>query len=115
MRDPRFRFGDDVRAATKEMSGRMAERGSAPQNGDELEWWITANPDIHQRLAQGGYGKEFNAEDLLPLLHVFLAQRQPAPAAVRHPTAAFSWPLVAGLLLLLVLLVWAAMAGNRGL
>jgi ferric-dicitrate binding protein FerR (iron transport regulator) len=82
MRPPRYRFPDEVRSATRAMAARMASDGTAPDTPEALDSWIAAHPEVREPLVRGGYGAEFTAEDLFPLLQVFLGPAaRPAPGA----------------------------------
>ncbi len=79
MRPPRYRFPDEVRNTTRAMASRMVEEGSVVATDDELEGWIAERPEYREPLERGGYGEKFGADDLLPLLHVFVGAAGGAP------------------------------------
>lgn len=86
MRAPRYRFPEEVRSATRVMAERMVQQGTITQTPEELDRWVTEHPDVREPLEEGGYGQAFGAGDLLPLLHVFVAQAGgPAPEAEAPP------------------------------
>ena len=86
MRDPRYRFSDDVRATTRAIALRMVHAGTVAGSPEELEAWIARTDDVRERLTTGGYGSAFTAADLFPLFQGFVAKATattPAPAAAR--------------------------------
>lgn len=86
MRGPRYRFPEEVRAATRDMAARMVEQRSIVQTAEELETWISQRAAVREVLERGGYGTAFTAQDLFPLLDVFLEQAgRPAPSAESLP------------------------------
>ena len=109
MRPPRHRFSDEVRSTTREMASRMAREGSVPDTQEELDAWISAAPEAREPLVRGGYGRDFGADDLLPLLHVF-AGRSEGPARPAVPPARTSRSLVLPALVFLAVLVVVAVA-----
>lgn len=74
MRDPRYRFSDDVRAMTRAMALRMIHAGEVAASPEALHAWIERTSDLHVRLTNGGYGTAFTAEDLFPLFQSFVAK-----------------------------------------
>jgi hypothetical protein len=110
MRPPRFRFPNEVRETTRTIASRMVGDGSIARTPEELEGWIAGAPDVRQSLERGGYGQEFTAEDLFPLLEVFIVQAGgPARVPDTPPGASMPWSRVA-LILLVIVLMMAALA-----
>jgi hypothetical protein len=110
MRPPRFRFPDDVRAATREMAARMVREGAVPETPEQLSAWIAERPEIQGRLERGGYGTAFTSDDMLPLLRVFVADAggvAARPAAGSPAVAERGWLTGALILLAVVVLVIA--------
>jgi hypothetical protein len=85
MRPPRYRFPDEVRSTTRSMAARMVREGTAADTPGALDAWIAERPEVREPLERGGYGSRFTAEDLHPLLVVFLAQAGVPPAAADAP------------------------------
>lgn len=81
MRDPRYRFSDDVRATTRAIALRMVHAGTVADSPEGLEAWIARTDDVRERLTQGGYGSAFDAGDLFPLFRGFVAKATAAPPA----------------------------------
>jgi hypothetical protein len=115
MRPPRYQFPEEVRTATRSTASRMIASGDVAQSPEELAAWIDASPDVEATLREGGYGTEFNAEDLYPLLQAMLAHqgvREPAAAAPERKPQLL-WIGGAILLLLLIVLVVFLTGGAR--
>lgn len=108
MRDPRYRFSDDVRAATRGIALRMIRSGTVAPSPEALGEWIARTDDVHERLTRGGYGSEFSADDLFPLVQGFVAKAtaQP-PSRSRAGAAHWLWIgaiiAVAGIILMVVI------------
>ncbi len=89
MRPSRYRFPNEVRETTRAMASRMVRDGTTARTPEELDAWISRTPDVRESLESGGYGAEFTADDLFPLLQVFVAQAggtpPSAPAADAPP------------------------------
>lgn len=79
MRDPRYRFSDDVRAATRAVALRMIHAGTVAESPEALSAWIEKTDDLRETLTKGGYGSAFTADDLFPLYQGFVAKATPAP------------------------------------
>ena len=114
MRAPRYRFPDDVRSTTRNIASRMVRDRQIAQTPDELDSWISRAPNINESLGRAGYGTAFTADDLFPLLQVFVAQaggpvRTTTESSARRPVRA--WLVGFVLLLVLVLLLAAMMTG----
>lgn len=120
MRPPRYRFPDEVRTTTRAMASRMVEEGSVVGTDEELDRWIAERPEYRDPLVRGGYGEKFGADDLLPLLHVFVGAaggappRPPgdAPAGASRGRWITAAVVVAALAILAIMLVSCAPA-NR--
>lgn len=74
MRGPRYRFPAEVRAATRAMASRMVQERTIVPSPKQLEIWISERAEVREVLGRGGYNTAFIAEDLLPLLEVFIEQ-----------------------------------------
>ncbi len=85
MREPRYRFSDDVRATTRAVALRMVHARAVAASPEELEAWIAKTDDIRQRLTAGGYGARFTAADLFPLYEGFVTKA--SAVAPRQPDA----------------------------
>lgn len=113
MRAPRYRFPDEVRSTTRVIATRMVDGGAIAQTPEQLDAWISGEPDVKAALERGGYNKRFGSQDLLPLLHVFVVQAGgPAPTAptadAPPPRSRRGWPV--GVVLIVLLLVVVAIA-----
>lgn len=108
MRAPRYRIPDEVREATRAMAIRMVREDRMARGPADLDAWLTANPEMHATTQRGGYGTDFSAEDLYPLLQVMMADAGGKPP-VAHAPASRSNPrgLVVGMALLLLILLIA--------
>ena len=114
MRPPRYRFPNEVRDATRAAASRMVRDGDIARTPEDLDAWIARAPDVREPLESGGYGKEFTAEDLLPLLQVMVERAGgPAPAPDTPPRSSRRPWLVGLAVVLLVLLVVAVVMGTR--
>lgn len=112
MRPPRYRFPDEVRDTTRAAASRMVRDGDIARTPEDLEAWIAREPEVRETLENGGYGREFTAHDLFPLLQVMVAQAGgPAPEP-DAPARSSTRPWLVGLVLL-VLLVIALVIGTR--
>lgn len=108
MRPPRYRFPDEVRTATRMMASRMVRDGTVPETPEALEGWIAGAPlDIREPLDRGGYGEAFSADDLFPLLQVFVGQAGgPAAEAEAAPRSSVRpWLVALGVLIVAAILV----------
>lgn len=114
MRPPRHRFSEEVRETTRVMASRMAREGAVPETPEELEAWIAASPDAREPLERGGYGRDFTADDLLPLLHVFAAKAGgAAPSVAQARTTSWNrWALGVALLAVVVVLIALMVSGT---
>lgn len=74
MRPPRFQFTNEIRETTRTIASRMVGDGTIAQTSEELGAWIEQRPEVREPLELDGYGTEFTAEDLFPLLQVFVVQ-----------------------------------------
>lgn len=112
MRAPRYQFPEQVRSTTREMAARMIRDEEIVETPEQLEAWIALHPEAKKSLEGGGYGSQFSAQDLFPLLQARLppvAPPEPERPARRAPSKAM---LVAGVLAVLVALaVVFALAG----
>lgn len=98
MRAPRYRFPEEVRSATRTIATQMTRDGTVATTPEELDAWLARAPEIRAVYEQGGYGTAFTAADVLPLLEVFVAQREtptPRAAAKRRRIAVRWWVLLA--------------------
>lgn len=114
MRGPRYRFPDAVRNTTRTMAAQMVREGEVAGSPEELDAWIAARPEVKQQLEEGGYGTRFSADDLFPLVAVFVERAGGRPATPEASAVAPSrgWiPLVAVVLLIVLLLVLGARLG----
>lgn len=113
MRAPRYRFPDEVRTATRGIASRMVADGTCADSPEQLDAWLAAAPEVRETLERGGYGTAFTAQDLFPLLQVFMTPRAESPGpAVRAVTPSRRWWLIGLFLLLLVVLVVVLFAPN---
>ena len=74
MRDPRYRFSDQVRASTRAIALRMIHRGEVAESAAQLHAWIERTDDLRETLLNAGYGSAFTSDDLFPLFHSFVAK-----------------------------------------
>jgi hypothetical protein len=74
MRDPRYRFSDEVRSLTRAIALRMIHAGTIAETPDALRIWIEQTEDLRLELVRGGYGAAFSADDLFPLFESFVAK-----------------------------------------
>ncbi len=86
MRGPRYQFPNEVRSTTRAMAVRMVQGGQIADTPEQLEEWISREREVRETLEDGGYGTEFTAHDLFPLLQVFITQAG-GPAPVTEPPA----------------------------
>jgi hypothetical protein len=108
MRPPRYRFPDEVRSATRTMASRMVRDGTVADTPEQLDDWISREPEFREPLLRGGYGTEFTSDDLFPLLQVFVARAGGSvPSGPAAPRASQRFWLV-GLVLVLVAALLAA-------
>ncbi len=83
MRAPRYRFPDEVRSTTRTMASRMMDDGEVAETPEQLDAWISQRPEVRESLERGGYGTEFTAHDLFPLLQAMIGRAGgPAPEVV---------------------------------
>ena len=87
----------------------MSAEGTVPAAPAELDEWLTRNPDLQERLVTGGYGTKFTADDLYPLLIVFMggapASRANAPATAA--TSKSRWMVIALVVLVVLVIAFA--------
>ena len=106
MREARYRFPDEVRAATRAMASRMVDHGAIPRTPDQLEAWVRDEASVRQVLERGGYGDRFSAQDLFPLLEVFIEQAggtlHPAAPPPRTPNLLLRIALAVCILLIII-------------
>lgn len=88
MRAPRYRFPNEVRSTTRIIASRMARDAAVARTPEQLDAWISENPDVKQSLEKGGYNTAFTSHDLFPLLQVFVAQAAPESQGAERPRAA---------------------------
>jgi hypothetical protein len=88
MRDPRYRFSDNVRSATRAIALRMIHAETVASSSEELHAWIMRTEDLREKLTIGGYGSDFSSDDLFPLFQSFVAK---ATAPVSRPKVASAW------------------------
>jgi hypothetical protein len=106
MRPPRYQFPNEVRETTRTMASRMVGEGTIARTPEELDAWIAQAPDARGPLENGGYGREFTAADLFPLLQVFVTQAGgPAPTPDAPPRPSRRPLLVAAALAVIILVV----------
>jgi hypothetical protein len=110
MRAPRYRFPEQVRSTTRGIADRMVRNGDIAETPEELDAWLSQEPETRDVLQRGGYGSAFTADDLFPLLQVFVGQLGgPVPAA--EPAASSSsklrWLVIVAVVLGLALLLFA--------
>lgn len=117
MRPPRYRFPDEVRSAIRTIATRMVQDGNIARTPEELEEWVAREPAIRETLEDGGYGEEFTAEDMLPLVHVFVVQAGGpdlnAPAAPPPKPNRWLIPVVIAVIVLVFVIIFAAKAFSR--
>ena len=110
MRAPRYRFPEEVRSATRAMASRMVQQGTVARTPEELDGWISDNPDVREPLEKGGYRRAFDAADLLPLLQVLVEKAGgPAPETEAPPASPNRRWLVAVVLGVVLLVILAAL------
>jgi hypothetical protein len=111
MRPPRFQFPNEVRSITRTIASAMVGNGNVAETPEQLDTWIGQRPDVRESLRADGYGTDFSAEDLFPLLQVFVGQAggaAPEPAA--RPRASHRrWVLPALLLVMVITVVVLAL------
>jgi hypothetical protein len=52
----------------------MVGNGDVAETPEQLDTWIGQRPDVRESLRADGYGTDFSAEDLFPLLQVFVGR-----------------------------------------
>lgn len=109
MRGPRYRFPDEVRATTRAMASRMVEEGTIIQTPEQLATWISERAAVRESLERGGYSTAFAAQDLFPLLQVFV-EKAGGPPPPADPPSPRPNPGVRAALVAVILLVIAAAA-----
>jgi hypothetical protein len=103
MRDPRYRFSDEVRATTRAAALRMIHAGTVAESPEALGAWIARTDDLRETLTKGGYGSAFTADDLFPLFQGFVAKAT-AAAPARSGAGPAKW-LWIGLIVVAVAIV----------
>lgn len=90
MREARYRFSEDVRSTTRAIALRMIHAGVVASSPEALDAWIAGTDDVRERLTDGGYGSEFDADDLFPLFQAFVAKATTATPS-RSPARPATW------------------------
>jgi hypothetical protein len=114
MRPPRYRFPDSVRTTTRSIASRMIQTGEVASTPEELDAWITRNPEEHASLKGGGYGTEFDAQDLFPLLQAMIGHQQQSTAQPAPSLPGRSPLLWGGGIVLLLLILFLLLAATTG-
>ena len=110
MRDPRYRFSDNVRSATRAIALRMIHAKTVASSSEELHAWIMRTEDLREKLTNGGYGAAFSADDLFPLFQSFVAKATtPAP----RPKVAPKWWVWLIVFVVVAMVVAGLMLGTR--
>ena len=91
MRDPRYRFSDDVRSTTRAIALRTTHAGEVLESPEQLDAWIARTEDLQERLTSAGYRSAFTADDLFPLFQSYVAKASVARSAAAPRPAARSW------------------------
>ena len=105
MRAPRHRFSEEVRSTCRSIAARWAHEGAIAQTPDELEFWISENPEVRKSLELGGYNTKFTSHDLLPLIQAFLGQGSAAAPQAKRPHRSWKPAGLAGIALLVAILI----------
>lgn len=114
MRPPRYMFPNEVRDTTRAAAARMVRDGDIARTPEDLDAWIAREPEARASLENGGYGREFTAHDLFPLLQVMVTQAGgPAPEPDAPPRSSRPPWLVGLVVVLLVLLLVVLVMGMR--
>ena len=110
MREPRYRFPDEVRTTTRAMASRMVQEGTIVQTPEQLATWMSERVAERESLERGGYSTAFTAPDLFPLLEVFVEQAGGPPPPADPPSARTNPGAWAALVVVILLVVAAAAA-----
>lgn len=113
-RPPRYRFPNEVRDATREAASRMMAAGMVATTPEELEAWLAQAPELRATLEKGGYGTEFDATELFPLLQAMTGQEPESTPAITPDRAPASpsfgqWVAICGALVLVIVVVLIAL------
>jgi hypothetical protein len=111
MREPRYRFSDEVRSATRAVALRMIHAGEVAASPEALEAWIARTDDLRAELTNGGYGSAFGASDLFPLFQGFVA-RATAATPSRAGAGPSKW-LWIGLIAVVVAIIIGVIVAGR--
>jgi hypothetical protein len=113
MRPPRYRFPEEVRSTTRRIATRMVREGTIADSPEELDAWLSLEPEASESLRRGGYGSAFTPHDLFPLLQVFIVQAGgPATGAESPPRASkIPWLGIIAIVIGIALVLFAVAAG----
>jgi hypothetical protein len=118
MRPPRYHFPDRVRNATRSAAAEMVRDGEVAGSVAEFEGWIGERPQVREELVAGGYGTEFDAGDLFPLLQAMVGRAGGTAVGVEGVAGAArgrgGWYLVGFAVLLVVVAVWVVVTTGGG-
>ena len=106
MRPPRFQFPNEVRSTTRTIASTMVGDRTIAETPEQLGTWIEQRPDVRESLRVKGYGSDFTADDLFPLLQVFIEQAGgAAPEPEVRPRASLGRWVLPALLVAVVIAV----------
>jgi hypothetical protein len=110
MREPRYRFTDDVRSTTRAIALRMIHAEAVADSPEALDAWIARTEDLRERLEKAGYGKAFHSHDLFPLFQAYVAKATrsaPPPSRAGRPR----WLWIAIVVAAIIVAILAATMG----
>jgi len=112
MRAPRYRFPEAVRSTARGIAAQMVREGTIAGTPEDLDAWLSQEPEARESLRRGGYGSAFTANDLFPLLQVFIVQAGgPAPGSEPPPRSRHGWRTGVVVLFGVALLLFALAVG----
>lgn len=89
------------------MAAQMVREDRVARGPPDLDAWLTSNPELHVTMQRGGYGTEFSADDLYPLLQVMMTNAAGQAPVASAPQRSTPRGMIVGMALLLLILLIA--------